>query len=409
MAEAFSNLVLEPAGILGGWQPWSPRAEIAPLFSREDTSRALVTRSPSASSWGAWKRSAPVEGGRAYRFEAFLRARGVSQPQRSIRASLEWRDARGNALRPPDFAAHAEDGGRALLRHCSTAPDGARSVRVALWSGWTSGGTVTWDYVSLREDLAPPSRIVRAATVHERPRDTLAPERSVEAFCRRVEQAGPQKPDVVCLPEGVTLVGTGRSPVDVAEPLRGPTAKRLGEVARKHRCHVVAGIYEREGSRVYNTALLIGRSGEILGSYRKTHLPREEVEAGLSPGDEYPVFQTDFGRLGILICWDVQFPEPARALAVRGAEIILLPIWGGSEVLTRARAIENHLFLVSSSYDMRSFVLDPTGEIVAEATAQKPVAVAELKLGQSIVQPWLGDMSARTWQERRSDLHVDAA
>jgi predicted amidohydrolase len=109
----------------------------------------------------------------------------------------------------------------------------------------------------------------------------------------------------------------------------------------------------------------------------------------------------------LLICWDVQFPEPARALALQGAELILLPIWGGSEVLTRARAIENHLFVVTSGYDMKSFVVDPTGEILGEATTQKPLAIVETPLDAHYFQPWLGDMKARTWRERRPDLPVE--
>jgi predicted amidohydrolase len=171
----------------------------------------------------------------------------------------------------------------------------------------------------------------------------------------------------------------------------------------------VAGIYERAETAIYNTAILVGRDGGLVGSYRKTHLPREEFEGGLMPGDCYPVFETDFARVGIMICWDLQFPEVARALALRGAEVILLPIWGGNEALAYARAIENYVFLVTASYDMRSFILDPTGAILAEATPQFPLAVAQLHLDRKLMQPWIGDMRNRTWKERRPDLVVDVA
>jgi predicted amidohydrolase len=160
---------------------------------------------------------------------------------------------------------------------------------------------------------------------------------------------------------------------------------------------------ERDGDVLRNSAVLVGPDG-LIGTYRKTHLPREEVEAGLTPGDSYPVFQTDFGKVGVMICWDVQFPEPARALAAQGAEVILLPIWGGNEILARARAIENHVFLISSSYDMKTFILNPVGESLAEATDQKKVVFADLPLDRKIVQPWLGDMKTRTWKERRADI-----
>jgi predicted amidohydrolase len=169
---------------------------------------------------------------------------------------------------------------------------------------------------------------------------------------------------------------------------------------------VVAGLYERSGKVIYNTAVLLGRKGELVGAYRKTHLPREEWEQGITPGSLYPVFTTDFGTVGLMICWDLQFPEPARALAAQGADLILLPIWGGSEVLARARAIENCVFLVSSSYDMKSFVVNPAGQVLAEATSERPVVTAPLRLDRPILQPWLGDMKTRTWKERRADLPV---
>ena len=84
--------------------------------------------------------------------------------------------------------------------------------------------------------------------------------------------------------------------------------------------------------------------------------------------------------------------------------MILLPIWGGNETLLRARAIENHAFIVSASYDMKSCVVAPNGDILTEATTAAPVATTDVYLDRKIYQPWLGDMSTRTWKERRGDL-----
>jgi predicted amidohydrolase len=261
--------------------------------------------------------------------------------------------------------------------------------------------------VQLVEDPSPRQRVVRAITIYHRPRGTKSAAESVAGFCKLVEAAAAQKPDVICLPEGITVIGNGKSYPEVSEPIPGPTTRTLGGLAAKLGCYIVAGIYERVGSVIYNSAVLLDRKGQVAGVYRKTHLPREEVEGGLTPGDEYPVFQTDFGKVGLMICWDLQFPEPARALALQGAEVILLPIWGGSEVLARARAIENHLFLITSSYDMKTFIVDPTGSILAEATTEHPIALAELQLDRALLQPWLGNMKPRTWKERRPDIPVE--
>jgi predicted amidohydrolase len=286
------------------------------------------------------------------------------------------------------------------------APEGAQSVLIRLSVTGSPAGTVWWDGVRFEEVAPPKGRPVRVLTVKHRPQQTASAAASLEEFCRIVEGAASRKPDIVCLPEGVTVVGTGRSYADVAESLAGPSTRRLGATAAKLSSYIVAGVYEKSGDLIYNTAVLIDRQGNLAGSYRKTHLPYEEVEGGITAGDSYPVFRTDFGTIGILICWDSQFPEPWRAMASRGAELFLLPIWGGSETLTRARAIENTVFVVSSSYDMKTFVVDPEGKVVVEATDGNPVALAEIDLARKYIQPWIGDMKTRTWKERRPDIPV---
>ena len=395
-----------------GWMPWRPWPEIAARFDvtaeGRGGERALVTHgNGDAACLGAWRRSQDVVPGRNYRFTACHRAEGVSNQDRCIWARLDWRDAQGERIRQPDLVSKGgQEGGWTRHEGVFAAPDDACRVLLEL-SLATGQGSVWWSDVALTEEAPGPERLVRAATLHFRPRNTASPAESVAEFCRLAETAAPLRPDILCLPEAITLIGTGWEFRDVSETIPGPTTEALGSVARSLHSYVVAGIAERVGAAVYNTAVLLGRDGAVVGKYRKTHLPREEVEMGLTPGDEYPVFLTDFGTVGIMICWDLQFPEPARALALRGAEILLLPIWGGSETLARARAIENHVFLVSSTYDMRSYVVDPSGQVLAEAMDENPIAVAELALDRPILQPWIGNMKARTWKERRGDIAVE--
>lgn len=387
------------------WTPWFPRPEIAPRFFREGATLALAADGPA--SYGAWRRVVKVSGGQRYRFSAAFRTQGVADPRRSVSARLDWRDENGERARPPDFAREsAQDGAWTRMEYVADAPPGARSVAVDLALGWSAGGTVWWNDATLGEEAPSAGRRVRAVTIAHRPRETNSSAESVAQFCRLVESAAPHRPDIVCLPEGITLIGTGKNCAEVGEPVPGPTTETLGALAARLNCYIAAGIYERVDGIVYNTAVLLGRRGEIVGTYRKTHLPYEEVEAGLTPGDAYPVFPTDFGTVGLLICWDLQFPEAARALALQGAEMILLPIWGGSEVLARARAIENHVFLVTSGYDIPSLILDPAGRTLAQATPTGGVACAELALDRPLLQPWLGDMGPRTWKEHRRDIRA---
>jgi predicted amidohydrolase len=173
----------------------------------------------------------------------------------------------------------------------------------------------------------------------------------------------------------------------------------LGALAKRLHVNIVAGLIERDGKTAYNTAVLIGRDGKLAGKYRKVSLPREEVEGGLTPGSEFPVFDLDFGRVGILICWDIQFPEGARRLADLGAEVILLPIWGGTEPLYPARSIENQVYLVTSSYDSTTGIWSPKGELLTEASEEGSIAVAEVDLAAETYWEWLGNLRWRIPRE----------
>lgn len=107
-----------------------------------------------------------------------------------------------------------------------------------------------------------------------------------------------------------------------------------------------------------------------------------------------------------MICWDVQYPEPARNLTLRGADIILLPIWDGEQTLTKARAIENKVFLVVSSYGAPTRILDPNGEQIALAPKVGTAAIATIDLNRRYLDEWLGDMRARLMKELRGDIKV---
>jgi len=394
-----------------GWRTCSPRPEIAPVFSvdpligRTGGGSLRLAGGGNAAVFGAWRtRVDQVVGGRTYRLTAWYCSSGVAYPESDVTARLEWLDADGKQLRLLDNAlSDAKDGEWTRLGHTIDAPMGAVAVEIDLGLRWNAHGSVWWDDISFSE-CEPQRRPVRIATVHHRPTNTASAAESVERFCEVIARHAPKGIDLICLPEGITVVGTSHTYAEVSESVPGPTTKRLGELARTLRCHVVAGIYERDGAVVYNTSVLIGRDGVLIGTYRKTHLPQNEADAGIAPGHGYPVFTTDIGRIGMMICWDNHFPEPARALALAGAEIVLLPIWGGSDVLARARAIENHVFLAASSYDMRCIIVDPTGAILTEATSESPVAIAEVDLAHVYHQPWMGNMATSIWKERRVDI-----
>ena len=273
-----------------------------------------------------------------------------------VLARLDWQARDGERSGRPDYGHRtAADGEWRRVTLEAPALEGASAVEIQLRLQNAPGGTVFWDELSLEEIAAPGAREVVVAAVNLRPRESASPQESVRAFVDLARAEVPAEADVIVLPEGITLVGTGRSYAEVAEPVPGRTTRVLGELARARDAWVVAGLYEREGVAIYNTAVLLDRQGRLAGAYRKVYLPREEVEGGLTPGDEYPVFTTDFGRVGLMICWDAQYADPARALALGGAELVLVPIWGGNETLVRAPHADDNAIRLHKVVDRGAF------------------------------------------------------
>lgn len=395
------------------WTPWAPREEIQPRCTldrqvfRSAPDSLCISGDGREAAYGGWAKAFPVEAGKHYRLTAFFRSRGVRHPRLRILARIDWKDPRGRRAGYPDYAWQTEPAGEwTKLTLLVPAPEKAASARVELTLANDPEGTVWWDDITLEEAPAPPPRLVRIGCVHFRPRNTGSPKGSLEAFLGILDRIGPEKPDIVCLGEAITKVGNNVPYAQVAEPIPGPSTQTLGEKARRYGTYIVAGLTEREGIAVYNTGVLIDREGRLAGKYRKVHLPREEFEAGLTPGKTYPVFDTDFGRVGIMICYDIFFTDPAKALAVQGAEIIFAPVWGCKYDQLKVRASENHVVVVSSGYDVESAVINPVGEVLYATKESGTFQVVTVDLARRYVEPWLGDMRGRFHKELRWDVPI---
>jgi predicted amidohydrolase len=390
-----------------GWTTWSQREEIAPRFfvERDAGSGAPIlgiAGRGDRSVDGRWVRTVPVAAGRPVSFRAEVRALGVDDFRRSILARAIWLDAAGKQIDQAEYLTGKEEppaGTWTALEGTYVPPPGATAARIELHLRWAPAGEAVWREPRVEERPGLPSRKVRLAAVNHRPRGGKTARDNLLQFEPLIEEAARRKADVVCLPEGITVCGTPLSYVDAAEPVPGPATEFLGALAARHRLWIAGGIYEREGRTVFNTCVLLDRAGKLAGKYRKTSLPREEIDGGITPGDALPVFDADFGRLGLMICWDLAYPEVARGLSRRGAEVLLLPIWGGEELLARARAVENQVVLVASGYDFRTAIYDRTGKELARSTRDPEVIDAEVDLEARTVWPWLGDWRSRIWHE----------
>ncbi len=276
------------------------------------------------------------------------------------------------------------------------------------------------------------------------------PSKNLATALRGIADAAARGAQIVCLPE---LFGTqyfcqeqNADHFDLAEPIPGPTTAALAAAARQHSVAIVGSVFERRQAGIFhNSAIVLDADGELLGTYRKMHIPDDPLyyeKFYFTPGDlGFRVFKTRFGQIAPLICWDQWFPEAARLAALAGAEFLIYPTaigwhpsekrdWGERQaeawsIAQRAHGIANGAFVAAvnrtgaertlehspnrpKGYEGlefwgRSFVSDPLGSVVAAAGGGEQVLIAECDRSEI-------ERTRRDWpflRDRRVDAYDD--
>ncbi|MEM2930392.1 MAG: carbon-nitrogen hydrolase family protein [Thermoproteota archaeon] len=195
------------------------------------------------------------------------------------------------------------------------------------------------------------------------------------------------EPDIICLPECSPLLGLSMEEmVENAEEVPGAIFSRVSSFARENRVHIILPMMRREGSKVYNSAVLIGRDGEYVGSYDKIHPTIWEIEAGVTPGVEARSFELEFGRIGVAICFDLNFEDVIKGLARNRVKIVFFSSMYPGGLQLKIWAFNHGVYMVSSIADDRgSMIVNPLGRVLAVSSNYQPVICCNINLDYEVL------------------------
>jgi len=223
------------------------------------------------------------------------------------------------------------------------------------------------------------------------------------AMIRGVKAAASNGPHLVVFPECALtgyLMESAEEALSVGETVPGPSTEVFRDLCARTDTYIIFGLIEKDGKKLYNTAVLVGPEG-VVGRHRKAHLVRVAVDSFVAPGQHLEVFEIRGIRIGLLICYEIRFPEASRVLALKGAQmIVVIANWPmGAEVnpniMVPARAAENHVYVLgvnrsgkegTLSFIGNSVIYDPNGSLLCKASKEETVLKADLDLQKGGLQ-----------------------
>ena len=221
--------------------------------------------------------------------------------------------------------------------------------------------------------------LVRIVTVSQEGLDVEG-NNLLEPTLELLDRAASFRPDIACLPEHFS----GRTPQTVP----GPVTDRLAAWAREHSSYVAFGMITKKDGKIHNSAILMDRQGQIVGQYNKLHPTDQEIKRGILPGEDagLSVFKTDFGTIGLQICFDVNWRDEWRKLKEHGAQLVIWPSAYPAAMQLPALALTNEYFIISSTGRASASIYDITGQVLATTGVYQEWAGAVLPLSKRLFE-----------------------
>lgn len=414
---------------------WAPHPTASPV--NECLSDRFVSRANGCEfCCGGWQFSADgIRPGCVYHIECDAVTEAIDDPGEALAMLVYWAhlDAEEHRLGTRvqwDYLCGLPDGrGGVRFRGTFTAPEGNTLLTVRTVFRWRDRGQVSWQIPSVRE-LGPDGKEkalkIAVATGMEgeaaKYGQTIAgATQYYAALCRQI--CDMHSPDLIALPEVCLQWHVPGHPVEKTVEIPGPEIERFCEVARQFHTVIVIGTYERKGTAVCNSAVVLDANGELAGIYRKVHLASFEAVSGVVPGDGFPVFRTSAGYVGCNICMDSSACESSRMVGLNGADVLVLPIMGDHRAsrwdrgnpyldedrwlcIMRTRAMDNQLTMVVARNNAKgSCIVDRSGAVLAYNDGTADSVIAEVAQPGSF-RKWNGGCFRQVnWRQRRPGIY----
>lgn len=384
-------------GTFSDWTFFTPQGN-AGADSRKDGDLLGVSLQ-SKYSTGIWYAIYQIKPGQYYDISTRLDGSGIAPEYCS--AVITWlKDISGPMIAREYLEPDSTNASSIQFTLKTKSPDYASYAEFRLICKWNPCNAV-WRKMTLLETEAPPPRTPLIVTSKLWPEANSSKEANIammdQVFANIVTEG--LKPDLIVFPENHNDRNVKGALPAKAETIPGPFFSYLSAKAKELNCYIATTMHEIDGGAVFNTGFICGRDGSLVGKYRKVHLTLSETEAGICPGEDFCIFKLDFANVGMAICWDNWFPETARILRQKGAEIIIFPLAGDSDAVHaehvfRTRAIDNGIYLISSTGAgenpaIPSRIIDPAGNILAETAKLGGFCQARLDLDKKFTSYWL--------------------